>query len=469
MATEDKKTRRTPHAFGGQPTIPLPAPLQMTESSLPENWRIWKAKWLDFVTLTQLDSQPMAYQLAMFRHAIGDEARRTLQTLDLSDGTQEMELDEVIRRFGEFCEGYTNETYQSESRTAQQFQQLKMESTTDLFAVSRGREIVSKSSSANQPKCQFCGRSHPRRKEDCPAWGRTCMKCAKKNHFARCCQATKVDSVGQDDQEEPQELAINNMTGRERPVCVFATLLIQGRPVRFQLDSGASVNILPHKYCPDAEYRQIQTQLRMWNGSKLQPKGCVTMKAINPKDGSEHLLDFLLVSGDLMPILGLDSIQSLGFVSFNHDRFVHSCEVGTEIVDNYPSVFDGTVGKFQGVAHLSLNESARPVALPARKVPIALREKFLDELQRLISLGVIAKVDEPTDWVSQVAIITKKSGDLRVCIDPKPLNAALRREYFTLPTLDDVLPELSKARFFTKVDLASAFSGTSSLTKSPVI
>ncbi|CAH8491041.1 unnamed protein product [Dicrocoelium dendriticum] len=530
MATEDKKTRRTPHAFGGQPTIPLPAPLQMTESSLPENWRIWKAKWLDFVTLTQLDSQPMAYQLAMFRHAIGDEARRTLQTLDLSDGTQEMELDEVIRRFGEFCEGYTNETYQrylffsrnrlpgesidayitelkilardcnfctclrdslirdriiigikneelsrrllrqrnlslehcidicfSESRTAQQFQQLKMESTTDLFAVSRGREIVSKSSSANQPKCQFCGRSHPRRKEDCPAWGRTCMKCAKKNHFARCCQATKVDSVGQDDQEEPQELAINNMTGRERPVCVFATLLIQGRPVRFQLDSGASVNILPHKYCPDAEYRQIQTQLRMWNGSKLQPKGCVTMKAINPKDGSEHLLDFLLVSGDFMPILGLDSIQSLGFVSFNHDRFVHSCEVGTEIVDNYPSVFDGTVGKFQGVAHLSLNESARPVALPARKIPIALREKFLDELQRLISLGVIAKVDEPTDWVSQVAIITKKSGDLRVCIDPKPLNAALRREYFTLPTLDDVLPELSKARLFTKVDLASAF------------
>lgn len=158
-----------------------------------------------------------------------------------------------------------------------------------------------------------------------------------------------------------------------------------------------------------------------------------------------------------MPILGLDSIQSLGFASFNHDRFVHSCEAGTEIVDNYPRVFDGVVGKFQGAAHLSLNESARPVALPARKVPIAMRKKFLVELQRLVRLGVITKVDEPTDWVSQVAIVTKKSVDLRVCIDPRPLNAALRREYFTLPTLDDVLPVLSNARLFTKVALASAF------------
>lgn len=215
MATEDKKTRRTPHAFGGQPAIPLPAPLQMTESLLPENWRIWKAKWLDFVTLTQLDSKPMSYQLAMFRHVIGDEARRTLETLDLSDGDREMELEEVIRRFGEFCEGYANETYQrflffsrdrlpgesvdtyitelkilardcnfcsclrdslirdriiidikneelsrrllrqrklslehcidicvSESRTAQQFQQLKIENVTDLFVISRSRECV---------------------------------------------------------------------------------------------------------------------------------------------------------------------------------------------------------------------------------------------------------------------------------------------------------------------------------------
>ena len=51
----------------------------------------------------------------------------------------------------------------------------------------------------------------------------------------------------------------------------------------------------------------------------------------------------------------------------------------------------------------------------------------------------------------------KKSGALRVCIDPKPLNEALKRERYQIPVIDDLLPDLSEARVFSKVDLASAF------------
>ena len=51
----------------------------------------------------------------------------------------------------------------------------------------------------------------------------------------------------------------------------------------------------------------------------------------------------------------------------------------------------------------------------------------------------------------------KKSGELRVCIDPKPLNTALKREHYQIPVVDDLLPYLTDARLFTKVDLASAF------------
>ena len=54
-------------------------------------------------------------------------------------------------------------------------------------------------------------------------------------------------------------------------------------------------------------------------------------------------------------------------------------------------------------------------------------------------------------------VAVKKSGELRVCIDPKPLNAALKREHYQIPLVDDLLPDLTDARVFTKVDLASAF------------
>ena len=36
-------------------------------------------------------------------------------------------------------------------------------------------------------------------------------------------------------------------------------------------------------------------------------------------------------------------------------------------------------------------------------------------------------VDEPTDWVSNLVVATKESGDLRLCLDPQQLNKALKR------------------------------------------
>jgi len=56
-----------------------------------------------------------------------------------------------------------------------------------------------------------------------------------------------------------------------------------------------------------------------------------------------------------------------------------------------------------------------------------------------------------------MVVTGKKSGELRVCLDPKPLNFALKREHFQLPILDDVLPELTKAKIFSSVDLRNGY------------
>ena len=62
---------------------------------------------------------------------------------------------------------------------------------------------------------------------------------------------------------------------------------------------------------------------------------------------------------------------------------------------------------------------------------------------------MIQRVDKPTDWISAIVVTTEKTGKVRVCIDPKPLNQALHRNHYPLPTIDDVLPLLPKARVFT--------------------
>ena len=71
--------------------------------------------------------------------------------------------------------------------------------------------------------------------------------------------------------------------------------------------------------------------------------------------------------------------------------------------------------------------------------------------------GVIKKVTEPTDWVSSLVVTQKTNGNVRVCIDPQQLNKALKRSHYPLPVIEDVLPDLSDAKVFSKTDLKDGF------------
>ena len=95
--------------------------------------------------------------------------------------------------------------------------------------------------------------------------------------------------------------------------------------------------------------------------------------------------------------------------------------------------------------------------MPDRRVPISLKSKLKNELDRLVELNVIAPIDEPTEWVSQIVLAKKPNGDVRLCIDPQELNKVIIRERYTLPTLEDSLHELAKSKVFSKTDLASGY------------
>ena len=127
------------------------------------------------------------------------------------------------------------------------------------------------------------------------------------------------------------------------------------------------------------------------------------------------------------------------------------------IVQEYQDVFSRKLGSFPGTVHLEVEENVTPVISQPRRVPNALRDKLKLELDRLQKLGVLEPVDKPTPWVNHLAVATKKNGDLRVCIDPKQLNSALKREHYQIPVLDELLPELSKAKVFSTVDLTSGY------------
>ena len=72
--------------------------------------------------------------------------------------------------------------------------------------------------------------------------------------------------------------------------------------------------------------------------------------------------------------------------------------------------------------------------------------------------GIIAKVTEPTEWVNALVVVEKAhTGRLRVCLDPKDLNKAIKRPHYPLPTLEDITARLAGARYFSVLDARSGY------------
>ena len=114
-------------------------------------------------------------------------------------------------------------------------------------------------------------------------------------------------------------------------------------------------------------------------------------------------------------------------------------------------------GTFPGTLHLEIDESVSPVQLPTQRIPLAVKDKLKAELKRLVDLNIITPVDTPTDWISVIVVTVKKSGDIRLCIDPKPLNKAVKRNHYPSLTIEDILPDLAHARCFSVLDAKNGF------------
>ncbi|XP_052785334.1 uncharacterized protein K02A2.6-like [Mya arenaria] len=327
-----------------------------------------------------------------------------------------------------------------------------------------------KNPTPNINKCKYCGKFCTKGK--CPAFGKKCMKCGKYNHFASECQQIEqkprshrqrhVRQFDVDDSSESEnDFEIMTLSNGTRSK-VFASMLVVNvqKTVKFQLDSGATANLIPKTYVPEELIELKANTLRMYDRSEMKTYGTCKLTLKNPKTYDRYTVEFIVVDDEFAPLLGLAAIQRMKLVKIQYENICHVEKENElhmqEIQNNYSDVFQGE-GTFEEELHLEIDDSVTPVKMPVRRVPLGLKEKLKCELQRMEKANIITKVETPTDWVSSLVVVKKPSGKLRICIDPKPLNKALKRSHYPLPIIEDLLPELSEAKVFSKCDVKNAF------------
>lgn len=75
----------------------------------------------------------------------------------------------------------------------------------------------------------------------------------------------------------------------------------------------------------------------------------------------------------------------------------------------------------------------------------------------MLKLGIIETINEPTDWVNSLVIVQKKDGNIRLCLDPKPLNECIKRSHYQFPTFEEIIHKIKGAKLFTVLDAKSGF------------
>ncbi|CAB4026344.1 Hypothetical predicted protein, partial [Paramuricea clavata] len=357
----------------------------------------------------------------------------------------------------------------------------KHQQSSDIHQVYHSKERKLKESSRAPDdvikKYKFCNGSHQR--GNCPAYGKRCRTCNRKNHFAVCCSQKSVKCVTEQDKSSDDEFFIDmvkvtdtnqNLStegdGENTPIPksmptnaspnVFTvnntksdwsvTLGVNGTDVNFKIDTGAQCNVIPKRLLsnlsPRPKLKTANVQLSAYNGTTIPVAGkCIAQ--VKHRRQTIPIL-FMVVDSDSVPILGLNTCDKLNLIKQVY-QISEEVQSHTPIEEEFSDCF-GEIGCLKRTHHIELRDDVKPVIIPVRQVPFALKPKLKEELQRMVELNVIEPVENPTEWVNALVIVSKPNGKLRICLDPRPLNKAIKRQHHRLPTTEEIISEMSGAR-----------------------
>ena len=134
-------------------------------------------------------------------------------------------------------------------------------------------------------------------------------------------------------------------------------------------------------------------------------------------------------------------------------------DVKQQIMDLYPDLFSGVGTIKNAVVHLDVKPRAIPVVCSPCHVSHAVQPKLKEELDRILKLGVIRKLDinEASDWVHTLVIVIKPNGKLCVCLDPRTLNSVLRHSIHNAKRSVDIISKVMGFTHVSKIDADSGF------------
>ena len=352
------------------------------------------------------------------------------------------------------------------------------EGSAELYKLARGAMSGSENKSREAkykypPVCFRCSGRHLA--TNCRFVSEICHSCGKQGHIARVCRSAPgkhsdrknpEPSVGNKEvhqvAEEPAEVEYSLFPvqgSNSKPL--QTTMLVEGHKLTMEIDTGAAVSIVSEDTVNSSPFlkclplQQTNVRLRTYTGQPVSVLGQLLVKVQH--DEAQETIPLQVVKGGGTTLLGRDWLQKFQ-LHWGNIFNLHTPPTLQVILDDHKQVFSDGLGTLKdNKVKFYLEEHANPQFLKARPLPLALRGKVAEELDRLQAEGIIVPT-KFSKWAAPIVPVIKRDGSIRICGDFKrTINKSARTEVYPLPRIDELFASLSGGQTFTTLDLSHAY------------
>lgn len=251
-----------------------------------------------------------------------------------------------------------------------------------------------------------------------------------------------------DDSEECLNMLVNTVKSNKSNNLIYAKVKFivneESKKVKCFCDTGSTCNVIGRQqleeiYGNEQKLSKTTVILRAFGGNLIQPMGSVIVKC--QTEGITKKVRFQVVKKSQIPLLSASTCQGLNLIQVKSTNAIESMSTSEKILNEFAEIFEGD-GKLEGAVHLEIDANIKPVQEHPRRIPITVRNELAELLEDLEKRGIVKKVNKHTDWTSN-CLIVRRNGKIRLCMDPFELNKALKRSNFQIPTIEEILPDLT--------------------------
>ena len=333
-------------------------------------------------------------------------------------------------------------------------------------------------------QCYSCGYAATKKEviahaKQCPAKKSICTNCNKKGHLAKVCRQPAVNEIKEPTMEE--QLSEDESVYQVNVFRVKSTqainlndfkveLIINNRLDTVLADTGAAVSVCGEKHARKwglmDRITKSHVKIKPYKSQAIPILGVSTCGV---SVGNRSVpVKWHIIADDCEPILAGSKAVHLGVIKFDQPQKTHmpvqmiKCKESPriqEILADYPQNFKH-LGKLKGhVVRLHIDNNVKPVAEPPRRIPYHLESRVEESISEMLKNDVIEEhpASETAPWTSNVVIAPKGDGDIRITLDAKNVNKALLSSNYPIPRQEDIKARLAGSKYFSKLDLKSAF------------